>query len=53
MDHDVEKEGVMFRTLMADATWEEMQAGRDLIVKGLTADEVIEIIEKKREFRAP
>lgn len=37
---------------MVDATFDEMQNGSDLIDKGLTADEAIEVIEKKRDVRA-
>jgi hypothetical protein len=50
--HDVEEEGAIFHTLMVDATYEELQSGTDLIVKGLTAAEAIVVLEKHREQRA-
>jgi hypothetical protein len=50
--HDVAKEGLVFWLLMPDRTLHESQIAADLIRKGLTADEAVEILEKRREVHA-
>jgi hypothetical protein len=50
--HDMAKEGYIFWLLMPDRNLPESALAANLIQKGLTADEVIEVLQKRREANA-
>lgn len=49
MAHEIAKEGFFFWLLMPDRNLHESHIAADLIRKGMSANEAIEVLEKRRE----